>query len=299
MINIDMVVGFLGAGKTTFINKLLREEGSAGTVLVENEFGQVDVDSRLLGDSIQVMEISSGCLCCTLQTDFIAGLRRVAAEYRPDRILIEPSGAASLSQILSACEKACAGMDARIRSVVTVVGAEAIPAMYFAGGPLYRGQIADAEYILISGAEQVKEEDLRECREILTELNPIAPVRWENWDLIRAADVMAEAAECRGILGNVRRPRLRAGERLCAEHFTLGRPVDDPWLAGLCIALESGVCGRVLRVKGFVQHADGQTMLLEYAPGRGVTWRRTASAEPKLCVIGTELDEQRLKAMFS
>lgn len=299
MIHIDMVVGFLGAGKTTFINKLLREEGSAGTVLVENEFGQVNVDSRLLGDSIQVMEIGSGCLCCTLQADFIAGLRRIAAAYRPNRILIEPSGAASLSQMLSACEKACAGMDACIRSIVTVVGAEAISAMYFAGGPLYRGQIADAEYILISGAEQMEEEDLRECREILAKLNPIAPVRWENWESIRAADVIAEAAECRGILNDVRRPRLRVGERLCAEHFTLDHPVDDSWMTGLCTALESGACGRVLRVKGFVQHADGQTLLLEYAPGRGVIWRQTASAEPKLCVIGTELDEQHLRAMFS
>ncbi len=301
MIKIDIISGFLGAGKTTFINKIIREEGAKGTVLIENEFGEIHVDAALLGGKLRIMEISAGCLCCTLQGDFIAGLQRAAAEYRPERILVEPSGAASLPEVYSACGRALAGTGACIRSVITIVSAEALPALYDAGGALYRSQIADASYILMSGAENVKEEDLRECRAILAKLNPVAPVCWEGWGGLRAADVLDEAAEYHGILAAARKARLRVGNRLCAVNFTPDRTADDPWLDGLCAALESGSYGRILRVKGFMGHQVGKTIILEYAPGRGVRWDYADTqtiAAPKLCVIGTGLDRQRLAALF-
>lgn len=297
MIKIDIISGFLGAGKTTLINKIIREDGAEGTVLVENEFGEINVDVRLLDSKLQIMEINAGCLCCTLQGDFIAALRQ-AAEYRPERILVEPSGAASLPEVFSACDRACAGINASIRSVITVVSAEALPALYYAGGSLYRSQIADAEYILMSGIENVGEEELQECRAILEKLNPIAPVCRESWDKIRTADVLKEAAEYHGALTAARKVRLRVGSRLCAGNFIPGRIADDLWLAGLGAVLEGGMYGQILRVKGFMRYRDGKTIFLEYAPGRGIRWNSADTVKPEICVIGSRLDLRRLAMLF-
>ena len=154
MVKLDIISGFLGAGKTTFINKLLSDGYDIeGTVLIENEFGDVSVDGELIQSTIEMVELTSGCICCTLQGDFIQGIRRVVEKFQPRRILIEPTGAANLKDVLTACEKAALQADVEINSIVTIANAQTLPALLEIGGEFFVQQLQMAKLLVMSGTQ--------------------------------------------------------------------------------------------------------------------------------------------------
>ena len=178
MTKIDIFSGFLGAGKTTLIKKLLKEalDGSR-TVLIENEFGEIGIDGGFLKESgIKIKEMNSGCICCSLVGDFGTSLKEVIETYAPERILIEPSGVGKLSDVLRAVENVAADLDVQVNSAVAVVDA-AKARMYIKNfGEFFINQIAYAGTILLTRTDKVDGERLKQCVELVREHNEKAVI---------------------------------------------------------------------------------------------------------------------------
>ena len=178
MTKIDVFSGFLGAGKTTLIKKLLKEvlDGSR-TVLIENEFGEIGIDGGFLKEAgIEIKEMNSGCICCSLVGDFGASLKEVIETYGPDRILIEPSGVGKLSDVLKAVENVAADLDVQVNSAVAVVDASKAKMYIRNFGEFFINQVAYAGTIILSRTDKVKEEKLQECVALIRQHNDKATV---------------------------------------------------------------------------------------------------------------------------
>jgi len=178
MTKIDVFSGFLGAGKTTLIKKLLKEalDGSK-TVLIENEFGEIGIDGGFLKESgIEIKEMNSGCICCSLVGDFGASLKEVIQTYAPERILIEPSGVGKLSDVLKAVENVAADLDVQVNSAVAVVDASKAKMYIKNFGEFFINQIAFAGTVILSRTDKVSGEKLEECVALVREHNKKATV---------------------------------------------------------------------------------------------------------------------------
>ena len=179
MTKIDIVSGFLGAGKTTLIKKLLAEAFQGEKlVLIENEFGEISIDGGFLKDSgVQISEMSSGCICCSLVGDFNKALKDVEAQFHPDRILIEPSGVGKLSDVIVAVENTVKDVpDMKLNSFVTVADATKVKVYMKNFGEFYNNQIESAGTIILSRTQRLSQEKLEAAVALLREKNPTAAI---------------------------------------------------------------------------------------------------------------------------
>ena len=187
MTKIDIVSGFLGAGKTTLIKKLLAEAFQGEKlVLIENEFGEISIDGGFLKDSgVQISEMSSGCICCSLVGDFDRALKDVHEQFHPDRILIEPSGVGKLSDVIVAVENAVKDVpDMRLNSFVTVADATKVKVYMKNFGEFYNNQIESAGTIILSRTQRLSQEKLEAAVALLREKNPTAAILTTPWDAL-------------------------------------------------------------------------------------------------------------------
>ena len=185
MTKIDIISGFLGAGKTTLIKKLLAEAfPGEKLVLIENEFGEISIDGGFLKESgVQISEMSSGCICCSLVGDFNKALKEVQAQFRPDRILIEPSGVGKLSDVIVAVENTVADVpDMKLNSFVTVADATKVKVYMKNFGEFYNNQIESAGTIILSRTQKLTQEKLEAAVALLREKNPDAAILTTPWD---------------------------------------------------------------------------------------------------------------------
>lgn len=192
MTKIDVFSGFLGAGKTTLIKKLLKEalDGSR-TVLIENEFGEIGIDGGFLKEAgIEIKEMNSGCICCSLVGDFGASLKEVIEKYAPERILIEPSGVGKLSDVLRAVENVAADLDVQVNSAVAVVDASKAKMYIKNFGEFFVNQIEYAGTILLSRTDKVTGEKLRQCVDLIREHNARATIITTPLDQLEGAAVL-------------------------------------------------------------------------------------------------------------
>ncbi len=178
MTSIDIVSGFLGAGKTTFIQKLLSEAlKTEKVVLIENEFGEIGIDGGFLKDSgIEIREMNQGCICCSLVGDFETSLSEVVEKYHPDRIIIEPSGVGKLSDIIGAVKSIAGKLEVELHAAVTVVDAQKAKLYSKNFGEFFNNQIQYAGAVVLSRTDVAKEEKVNEAVEIIKTLNPQATV---------------------------------------------------------------------------------------------------------------------------
>ena len=204
MTKIDIVSGFLGAGKTTLIKKLLAEAyPGEKLVLIENEFGEINIDGGFLKESgIQISEMSAGCICCSLVGDFNKSLKQVSAQFHPDRILIEPSGVGKLSDVIVAVENTVKDVpDMQLNSFVTVADATKVKVYMKNFGEFYNNQIESAGTIILSRTQKLTEEKLQAAVAMLREKNPDAAIITTPWDeldgktILRAIEKVSLADE--------------------------------------------------------------------------------------------------------
>ena len=200
MTKVDVFSGFLGAGKTTLIKKLIAEAyAGEKLVLIENEFGEIGVDGGFMKDAgIEVTEMNSGCICCSLTGDFRAALHEVCERYAPDRILIEPSGVGKLSDIVTAVEQASDG-ELAINALCTVVDAGKCKMYMRNFGEFFNNQVESAGCIILSRTAGIKEEKLAECVALLRGKNPGAVIITTPWDELSGAQIL-DAMEKRDTL---------------------------------------------------------------------------------------------------
>ena len=305
MTKIDIFSGFLGAGKTTLIRKLIAEAYQGEKlVLIENEFGEIAIDGGFLKDAgVEITEMNSGCICCTLVGDFTKALKKVMADYAPDRIIIEPSGVGKLSDVA----KAVSGVEgAEIGAKVTVVDAGKCRMYMRNFGEFFNDQVENADLIVMSRTDTASPEKILAATELLKGLNGHAGLITTPWDKISGKQI-AEAMDENGLKAEM--------ERLAHEHHEHHHHADEiftSWgmetprkfseeeLRSLLSALgDEERFGTVLRAKGILDSSDGDWIYFDYVPGESDIRRGAAAVTGRFCVIGSKLKEQALKELFN
>ena len=192
MTKIDIFSGFLGAGKTTLIKKLIKEAfAGQQVVLIENEFGEIGIDGGFLKESgIQINELNAGCICCSLVGDFRTALQQVVEQYHPDRIVIEPSGVGKLSDVTRAVEGVAEHLDVQLNSFVTVADVNKVKMYMKNFGEFYDDQISHASCILLSRTQTASEEKIAAAVAMLREKNPTATIVTTAWDELTGEQIL-------------------------------------------------------------------------------------------------------------
>jgi len=214
---VDIISGFLGAGKTTLIRKLLKEAlAGEQVVLIENEFGEIGIDGGFLKDSgVEIREMNSGCICCSLVGDFGTSLKEVVDKYHPDRIIIEPSGVGKLSDVIKAVKDLHIENEIQLNSASTVADASKCKVYMKNFGEFFNNQIEHAGTIILSRTQNISQEKLNKAIELIRGLNPNAHIITTPWDDIEGAQIL-------GAMENVTNLELEmlaeAAEKAHAEH---------------------------------------------------------------------------------
>ncbi len=217
MTKVDIISGFLGAGKTTLISKLLKEAlNGEQVVLIENEFGEIGIDGGFLKDSgVEIREMNSGCICCSLVGDFGTSLKEVVDKYHPDRIIIEPSGVGKLSDVIKAVKDLHIENEIKLNSASTVADASKCKVYMKNFGEFFNNQIEHAGTIILSRTQNISEEKLNKAIELIRQLNPNAHIITTPWDDIEGTQIL-------GAMENVTNLELEmlaeAAEKAHAEH---------------------------------------------------------------------------------
>ena len=372
MTKIDIISGFLGAGKTTLIKKLLSEAFTGEqVVLIENEFGEIGIDGGFLKESgIEIREMNSGCICCSLVGDFGKSLREVVDTYHPDRILIEPSGVGKLSDVIKAVQDVQAEIDAQLNSFTTVVDVTKCRIYRKNFGEFFSNQIEYAGAVILSRTDKAKPEKIEESVALLRELNdkapfvttPIAQLPGEKiLETMESGksleeELLAEAAcpvcghvhdhdhdhhhedhehhhhddhdhdhhghddhehhdhdhdhyhhdhdhgECG--CGHDHHHHDHEGHHHADDVFTSWgretiRTFDKEGIETILKRLETEEeFGNVLRAKGMVAGADGKWIYFDMVPGEHEVREGAPEYTGRICVIGAELNEQKLAELF-
>ena len=313
MTKIDIFSGFLGAGKTTLIRKLIAEGyKNEKLVLIENEFGEIAIDGGFLKDAgVQITEMNSGCICCTLVGDFTKALKKVMEEYAPDRIIIEPSGVGKLSDVAHAVEQV---EGAHIGAKVTVVDAGKCRMYMRNFGEFFNDQVENADLIVMSRTDTASAEKILAATELLKQLNAKAGLISTPWDKLSGEQIV-EAMEHNALheeLEHMEHEHHHEHEHDHEHHhhhhadevFTswgmeTPRKFTESALRGILSALEDEAkYGVILRAKGIVDAEDGDWLYFDYVPGEVDIRRGGAAVTGRFCVIGSKLNEQALKELF-
>ena len=326
MTKVDIISGFLGAGKTTFI-KLLIENVFAGEklVLIENEFGEIGIDGGFLKDAgIEITEMNSGCICCTLVGDFSKALRKVIEEYHPDRVLIEPSGVGKLSDVSKAIEHVKKEADIEIEGRITIVDGKKAKLYLKNFGEFFKDQVAYANTIVVSRTQMMEDHSIEECVKMLREENKEASIISTSWDKLSKEAIehaLSPNTQLEGIFEEEKCPvcsHEHHHEGACGcghEHhhhhhhhadeiFTSwGQETAHKYTEGeldfLLKALsETEGYGTILRAKGIVELENGSWKQFDLVPQEYEVRESAADYTGRLCVIGTDLKEDELTKLF-
>ena len=379
MTKIDIISGFLGAGKTTLIKKLLSEAYQGEKlVLIENEFGEISIDGGFLKDSgVQISEMSSGCICCSLVGDFGKALQDVYHQFSPDRIIIEPSGVGKLSDVVVAVQNTIADLpELELNSFVTVADASKVKVYMKNFGEFYNNQIESAGAIILSRTQKLTAEKLAAAVELLRQKNPKAAIITTPWDQLSGQAIRSAMEGLtleEELLAKMRAehaadeaehehhhhdhdhehehdhehdhehehehehhhdhdhdhdhdhehehehehehhhdhgPACTCGCHDHEHHHHHADEVFTSWgvetlkvfqsgvLDEILTKLDSGDYGHILRAKGMVPAADGSWLHFDYVPEEHELRKGPADYTGRLCVIGAELHEDGLKALF-
>ena len=328
MTKIDIVSGFLGAGKTTLIKKLLKEAlADSQVVLIENEFGEIGIDGGFLKDSgIEIKEMNSGCICCSLVGDFGTSLKEVLHTYHPERILIEPSGVGKLSDVMKAVQDAGLGTEVELNSAVAVVDASKCKMYIRNFGEFFINQIEHAGTIILSRTDVVSAEKVKLAVELIREHNPKATVittplaQLDGKEVLEtiegATDLEAELMEQVKAMQEEHHHDHEHDENCtcgCHDHdhehghhhaddvFTSwGKETPHKFeRAKLEEILKQFVeDDKILRSKGMVEGTDGKWIYFDMVPGEYEIRDGEPDYTGRIVVIGTDIHEHELEELF-
>ena len=313
---IFVISGFLGAGKTTLIQKLLKEAfHNEKIVLIENDFGDISVDAALLkSGGIEVREMNSGCICCSLSGDFIKALKELLNRFQPDKIIIEPSGVGKLSDIMKACSDPRILPLAEVKAKITIADVKRCKMYLDNFGEFFEDQIKNADTVLLSRTDEFPDK-INAAREIIKELNPHAAIFSKPWDQINGAQILQGRhvhtngckCGCHGAHGHLNHQHSHDHNCSCGHNHAAEDIFDTVTirtnqvfsmedLKARVSTMEKGSKGTVLRAKGIVRGPGGY-INLQYLPG-DIKMTECAAKGDMLCIIGRDLNRQELCTLF-
>ncbi len=326
MTKIDIISGFLGAGKTTLIKKLI-EQAFKGEklVLIENEFGEIGIDGGFLKDAgVQITEMNSGCICCSLVGDFGTALKQVITDYTPDRIIIEPSGVGKLSDVIKAVKDVSGNLDVELDSYTTVADVSKVKIYMKNFGEFFNNQIESANTIILSRTQTTTQDKIEKAVAMIREKNDHATIITTPWDEIDGAAIR-EAMQNYKSLEETMMDEAKKGhdhdhdhgdECTCGCHdhdhhhhhadevFTSwGKETphkynEDKLREILDTLADTEKYGVILRAKGIVPSDAGEWLYFDLVPGEFEIRKGKADITGKLCVIGSKLKEDDLAELF-
>ncbi len=339
MTKIDIVSGFLGAGKTTLIKKLLAEVlADTKVVLIENEFGEIGIDGGFLKEAgIEIKEMNSGCICCSLVGDFGTSLKEVLSTYKPERILIEPSGVGKLSDVMKAVQDVIDGEDVVLNSAVAVVDASKCKMYIKNFGEFFINQIEHAGTIVLSRTGDISEEKLNKAIELIREHNEKAVIITTPWDELEGKAILETIEGVKDLeaelMAELKAHRHEEEEHHheeehdhhhdhgpdctcgCHDHEHGHHHADEvftSWgmetpaaysrndIENILDELDDeGKYGFVLRAKGMVPGTEGGWIYFDYVPGESNVRGGKPDVTGKFCVIGSKLNEDALQQLFA
>ena len=322
MTKIDIISGFLGAGKTTFIKKMIDEAFKGEQiVLIENEFGEVGIDGGFLKDAgIQITEMNSGCICCSLVGDFGKNLNEVITKYHPDRILIEPSGVGKLSDVMKSVIDIEKEQPVKLNALVTVVNALKASKQMKAFGEFFNNQIEYATTVILSRSQNATPEQLEFCVKQIQALNPKASVITTDCDAIKGEQILKtmegqDNLEMK-VLAEARHAQDEAEHHHHHDHDDHDHEhehhhADDVFTswgketphkferAKLEEILKQFVeDDKILRSKGMVEGTDGKWIYFDMVPGEYEIRDGEPDYTGRIVVIGTDIHEHELEELF-
>ena len=337
MTKIDIISGFLGAGKTTFIKKMLEDVFKGEKiVLIENEFGEVGIDGGFLKDSgIEITEMNSGCICCSLVGDFGKNLREVIERFHPDRILIEPSGVGKLSDVMKSVKDVEEEQDVKLNGRITVVNTLKATKQMKAFGEFFNNQIEYATVVVLSRTQNAKPEQTEVVVKAVQEKNPEAAIITTPWDEIDGKQIYKVIEEKKSLEEELMEEHHHDHEHEhhhdhdhdhgedctcgCHDHdhdheqhhhhhaddvFTswgtetphvFKKETIENALKAFCETEDYGV---ILRAKGIVPSEDGTWIYFDMVDGEYELRTGEPDYTGRLCVIGTNVEENKLKELF-
>ena len=334
MTKVDIISGFLGAGKTTLISKLISEAlKGEQVVLIENEFGEIGIDGGFLRDSgVEIREMNSGCICCSLVGDFGASLKEVIDKYHPDRIIIEPSGVGKLSDVIKAVKDLHIENEIKLNSASAVVDALKCKVYMKNFGEFFNNQIEHAGTIILSRSQMQKEEKLQQCIEMICEKNPNAHIITTAWEDLEGSQILAAMENVTNLELELLTEQAEKeheehehehhhhhtdGEECCCGHHhehghhhadevfsswgvETANKYDKSSLDKILEALaDTHEYGQILRSKGMLPQNDGTWMYFDLVPGEYEIREGKPDFTGRICVIGAELKEDKLKELFN
>ena len=334
MTKVDIISGFLGAGKTTLIKKLLKDSlAGEQVVLIENEFGEIGIDGGFLKEAgIEIREMNSGCICCSLVGDFGVALKEVIDKYHPDRIIIEPSGVGKLSDVTKAVLSVEKEADITINSLTTVVDVKKCKMYLRNFGEFFENQVENASTIILSRTDVADDKKIHEAIELLKEkmkedatlvTTPIEKLSGAK--LLEAMEKTVSLAEelmseevC-PVCGGLHDHEHHHDHEECGcghdhHHEHHHHHADEVFTSWGCETAktftkeqienildtlsESEEYGVILRSKGMVEGADGQWIYFDMVPGEDDVRNGEPDYTGRICVIGSKLQEQKLAELF-
>ena len=322
MTKIDIISGFLGAGKTTLIKKLLSDAYKGEqVVLIENEFGEIGIDGGFLKEAgIEIREMNSGCICCSLVGDFGKSLHEVVDTYHPDRILIEPSGVGKLSDVIKAVQDVQGEIDAELNSFTTVVDVTKCKIYRKNFGEFFSNQIEYAGAVILSRTDKAKPEKIQESVALLRELNEKAPIITTPIEQLPGEKILETMESSKSLedelLAEVAKEAHDHEHHHHHDHEehehhhhadevftswgkeTIHTYTKDEVSAILKTLEEDGSYGNVLRAKGMVAGADGEWIYFDMVPEEHEVRTGAPEYTGRICVIGAELNEDKLAELF-
>jgi G3E family GTPase len=316
---IYVISGFLGAGKTTLIQKLLREAFKKDkVVLIENDFGEISVDAALLkSGGVEVKEMNSGCICCSLSGDFVIAVKEIMERFHPDKIIIEPSGVGKLTDIMKACADPRIHPLVKVKTKITVVDVKRCKMYLDNFGEFFIDQIQNADVILLSHTENFPDKVNKACR-LIESLNAHTVIFSKPWDQIGADEILfprhdrhehKEHCDHSHEYGCHHHGAQDKDNHGSCEHnhsaedifntvtIRTGRIFSMEDLRARIFNMEHNAKGTVLRAKGIVRGTNGYVNL-QYLPGH-LKITKCAAGGDMLCIIGRDLNRQELVSLFS
>lgn len=342
MTKVDIVSGFLGAGKTTLIKKLIAEAFTGEKlVLIENEFGEIGIDGGFLKDAgIEITEMNSGCICCSLVGDFGTALKQVLTDYTPDRIIIEPSGVGKLSDVIKAVQGVAEDTELELDSFVTVADATKSKMYMKNFGEFFNNQIESASTIILSRTQKMSQDKLEAVVALLKEHNEKAAIITTPWDDLDGSVIQKAMTEGNSLLQEMLEEaeicpecghHHHEGEEChhehdhhhehgeacgcgCHDHDHHHHHADEVFTSWgketphkyteedmehiLKTLSDSEEYGIILRAKGMVPDVNGEWIYFDLVPGEYELRKGKPDYTGKLCVIGSELKEDKLSELF-